>query len=642
MGRFLTYLLLSILYCYFCEANAGSLGSKPFTAWIYNIKIPHTNRTQNKDALYFKVQANKHEIILKLRKSSRTYESFDTYILNYKGFQKNLVQHNVTCVNTSGIYVNENGYFTVQCKKEQTRNETFKQYLLTGMFCYNGFHFILYPDFLKLDVGRFQGKYGHRHTIHPLQGAASQNACDRISENNTAHLKPPYSQFRKKRQTAKSRGFAGMNIELSIILDYTIYEHFMLVIPHYVENVEERTDELIHSYYSTLISLIQYVFHSLTTEDFSLDIISNYMVITKTKHAHNLILADWASKDPKDIWMRLKNWLVHSSEEYTSGMDHIVFITLHDIIPYVEELGFGKANRICSSDSISILSERLSLRTAFAAVQLIGRSVGIPFDTLDTQCPPEDRYVMSPLLELFQNTDLSLNLFSFSQCSRDYVSGIVKKGRNDKRYACLWRRSIVPEYHLNTMIKPGQWLSASQQCYNRFFHESDIYYCENENFQRTERFCIHMMCYQKGMCIGMMPLEGTTCGKGMWCIKGHCTTQGDPPKIPMDCWLGDKHPDVIDELNITCNYATFGRNYYCYNDYFYSMCCWTCALLARKVESCKYGDKREGCRRKLCKYYDDTMKQNCCGTCHVEALSSSNHLKTILYLYILQCIIWFI
>ncbi|XP_014777862.1 uncharacterized protein LOC106874587 [Octopus bimaculoides] len=639
MGRFLAYLLLSILYCYFCETNAGSHGSKPFAAWVYNIKIPYTNKTQNKDALYFRVQANKHEIILKLRKSSRTYESFDTYILNYKGFQKNHIQHNVTCVNTSGIYVNENGYFTVQCKKEQTRNETFKQYFLTGMFCYNGFHFVLYPDFLKLDVGRFQGKYGHRHTIHSLQGAASQNACDRISENNTANLKPPYSQSRKKRE---NMGFANLNIELSLILDYTIYAHFMSIIPPYVEDVEERTNELLQSYYSSLISLIHYIFHSLTTENFSLNVICNYMIITKTEHVHNLVLAESKTRDPKDIWMRLRNWLIHSSEEYTSGVDHIIFITLQDIIPYVKALDFGKANGICSSDSISILAERLSLRTAFAAVQLIGRSVGIPFDTIDTECSPENRFTMSQLLALFQNTDLSLNLFSFSECSRDFVLGIVKKGHTDKRYACLWRRSIAQEYQLNTLIKPGQWLSASQQCYHRFLHESNIYNCEYENFKTTDRFCIHMKCYQKGMCIGMMPLEGTTCGNGKWCIKGHCTTEGDPPKIDMGCWLGDKQPDVIDELNITCNYATFGRNYYCYNEYFFSVCCWTCALLRRKADSCTFGDKLDGCRKKLCKYYDDSMKQNCCETCGLEAISSSNHLKTILYLYILQCIIWFI
>lgn len=640
MRRFVAYLLLNILYCYFCEIKAGSHDSKPFTAWVYNIKIPNANRTNDKDALYFKVRTNKHEIILKLRKSLRTHESFDTYILNYKGLQKSHVQHNTICANTSGIYVSENGYFIVQCKKEQTQNEIFKQYFLTGMFCYHSFHFVIHPDFLKLDVGRFLGKYGYRHTIYSPQETAPQNACDRISENITDHLKPPYHpQSRKKREDSDS---VVLQVELSFILDYSIYRHFISIIPYHIEDRESRADELIHSYYSTQISLMKHIFSSLRTDKFSLDIVCNYMIISKTRDAYNLIFDKLSIQDTEDVWLRVRNWLIRSRELYTTGVDHMMFITLQDVTPYGKELGFSKVNEMCSNDSLSLLSERLSLRTTFAAVQLIGRSIGIPFDKSDTPCPPEERFVMSQLLSLFQNTELSLNLFAFSKCSRNFIANIVKRNDRSTRLACLWRRSTVHEYHLNTLIKPGQWLSASQQCFYRFSRDSNIYNCEYENFQLTERFCTYMMCYQKGICIGMMPLEGTTCGKNKWCIRGHCTSKGDPPKIPMDCWLGDRHPDVIDELNVTCNYATFGKNYFCYNEYFFSSCCWTCALLRRKVSSCEYGDKLDGCRRKLCKFYDDTMKQNCCETCEYVGFSSSNHLKTILYLYILQCNIWFI
>lgn len=211
--------------------------------------------------------------------------------------------------------------------------------------------------------------------------------------------------------------------------------------------------------------------------------------------------------------------------------DNAVLITRYDICTYKNKpcgtLGLASVAGMCEPDRSCSINEDIGLGSAFTIAHEIGHNFGMNHDGIGNSCGTkghESAKLMAA--HITANTDP----FSWSACSRDYISSFLDSGRG----ACLDNEPMKPDF-LYPTAAPGQQHDADAQC--RFQYGEASRQCKYGEVCR-ELWCLS----RSNRCVtnSIPAAEGTLCQSGAidkgWCYQGQCVAFGAWPQSVDGGW----------------------------------------------------------------------------------------------------------
>ncbi|KAE8636211.1 hypothetical protein XENTR_v10002887 [Xenopus tropicalis] len=268
--------------------------------------------------------------------------------------------------------------------------------------------------------------------------------------------------------------------------------------------------------------------------DSSLGNVVNIIVtrlIVLTEDQPNLEINHHADKSLDSFCKWQKSILSHQSDGNTipeNGIahhDNAVLITRYDICTYKNKpcgtLGLASVAGMCEPERSCSINEDIGLGSAFTIAHEIGHNFGMNHDGIGNSCGTKGHEAAKLMAaHITSNT----NPFSWSACSRDYITSFLDSGRG----TCLDNEPPKRDF-VYPAVAPGQVYDADEQC--RFQYGATSRQC------KYGEVCRELWCLSKSnRCVtnSIPAAEGTLCQTGSiekgWCYQGDCVPFGTWPK----------------------------------------------------------------------------------------------------------------
>ncbi|XP_030783731.1 A disintegrin and metalloproteinase with thrombospondin motifs 6 isoform X2 [Rhinopithecus roxellana] len=268
--------------------------------------------------------------------------------------------------------------------------------------------------------------------------------------------------------------------------------------------------------------------------DSSLGNVVNIIVarlIVLTEDQPNLEINHHADKSLDSFCKWQKSILSHQSDGNTipeNGIahhDNAVLITRYDICTYKNKpcgtLGLASVAGMCEPERSCSINEDIGLGSAFTIAHEIGHNFGMNHDGIGNSCGTKGHEAAKLMAaHITANT----NPFSWSACSRDYITSFLDSGRG----TCLDNEPPKRDF-LYPAVAPGQVYDADEQC--RFQYGATSRQC------KYGEVCRELWCLSKSnRCVtnSIPAAEGTLCQTGNiekgWCYQGDCVPFGTWPQ----------------------------------------------------------------------------------------------------------------
>ncbi|XP_040156246.1 A disintegrin and metalloproteinase with thrombospondin motifs adt-1 [Anopheles arabiensis] len=298
-----------------------------------------------------------------------------------------------------------------------------------------------------------------------------------------------------------------LHIETAIFIDKDLYRHMS-------KNYPKNTEAHLIRFVLAMINGVQLLYNHP-----SLGHPINF-ILKRLEILHN---------DPKDLrrssdidiylnsfcgWQRKMNPI---SDADPVHFDHAVILTGLDLFVVSKNgkvsnqvVGLAPVAGMCTITSSCTINEGKHFESVFVVSHEIGHNLGMRHDTSENNCDPS-LYIMSPTL--------GSGKITWSSCSRNYLNTFLKTSQA----TCLFDRGHYGSSldHTGEGRLPGERFDADQQCLLKYGKDST-----RSKSQDLADICRDLHCQRDRYTWTSHPaLEGTNCGKLMWCRSGVCVSK---------------------------------------------------------------------------------------------------------------------
>ncbi|XP_050409537.2 A disintegrin and metalloproteinase with thrombospondin motifs 3 isoform X2 [Patella vulgata] len=452
----------------------------------------------------------------------------------------------------------------------------------------------------------------------------SLDEVDSVTSLVHRHIKNPEirSHRRFKRNTREYL------IDVLIMTDYTIYDQWFSIGGH-PNPVIKRIQTLanIRKYYTVSYNWVNLIFQNFPARDFQITVFVTGFIISENKTSSFLTEPYRSGRYVygMNVLNAMKLWIKNSTEGQIPPHDHIQLYSRMDFTSDAALRLNGNKGRaftgtVCAgSSSVSYVEEMGGFNSADVAAHELTHSFGSDHDGEQNWCDSATRQLMS---NIFDPTVARSNLPS--DCTIYFVKQYM---RNQVRKTpdCVLKRLNTSADVPNMENKlPGIVYEADAQCQQ--VHGAKSFHCRNSYVDSPDAFCYEdLYCYDpiQDVCDFQVPALGTPCDNKAWCMDGECHYDDRAPERDSDCLFGDTPSGYynITDTGESCAQRILSAPYDCYDHFFSSVCCKSCAKIKRDVQGCEYGDRLFECFDNICGKYvilkgvSFLYDIKCCETC---------------------------
>ncbi|XP_062392780.1 A disintegrin and metalloproteinase with thrombospondin motifs 2 [Sardina pilchardus] len=305
-------------------------------------------------------------------------------------------------------------------------------------------------------------------------------------------------QVNKTRRTRRAVEDEVLNIEVLLTADFSV--------------VEFHGREHIQKYLLTLMNIVNEIYQDRTLGA-HINVVLVRIIILGYSQSVSLIELGNPSKSLEKVcqWAFLQQKCDKSDVEYH---DHAIFLTRQEFGPTGMQ-GFAPVTGMCHPVRSCTLNHEDGFSSAFVVAHETGHVLGMEHDGEGNDCEDEVPMgsIMAPLVQA------AFHRFHWSRCSREELHKYLNS------YNCLRDDPFDHNWaEVGRPGLPGLHYSMNDQC--RFDFGMGFLMCsEYSTYDPCKQlWCSHpenpFFCKtKKGP-----PIDGTRCGSGKHCFKGHCIT----------------------------------------------------------------------------------------------------------------------
>ncbi|XP_077595439.1 A disintegrin and metalloproteinase with thrombospondin motifs 14 isoform X1 [Stigmatopora nigra] len=269
--------------------------------------------------------------------------------------------------------------------------------------------------------------------------------------------------------------------------------------------------EHVQNYVLTLMNIVDEIYHdeSLGT---NINIVLVRMIMVGYRQSISLIERGNPSRSLEQV-CRWANTQQRGDPDHAEYHDHAIFLTRQDFGPAGMQ-GYAPVTGMCHPLRSCTLNHEDGFSSAFVVAHETGHVLGMEHDGQGNRCADETSMgsIMAPLVQA------AFHRYHWSRCSKQELSRYIHS------YDCLLDDPFEHKWPKLPEL-PGINYSMDEQC--RFDFGVGYKMC---TAFRTYDPCKQLWCShpdnqyfcktKKGP-----PVDGTECGPGKWCFKGHCIWQ---------------------------------------------------------------------------------------------------------------------